>query len=323
MYLDAVNFKTESETEATAVTARSRRRARITGEFAIAAPAVEREPFEPWRDWQVSTISHHGAECCEIARHWLVATDHSSLCGAAPTTGPRWLRTRWRWGASKFPIYWCDAIERDTLDCGALAAFSYEVFSGRGVEAFRVQMVQRYSKDSARQWNERWNECGEPLRWIDGDLIYHEGIAIAAPHSSKSDSHSHGTVAQMPAPNGHAHSNGRSHLAAVADRGAEGKVMSFQPHRAQAGDHSHNGHSNIGNSTHVHSSTSCPLLESAHDATEIAVWDSSAGWWSDPNVTEGYGATVAIKLSAGSGTDAHRLFRWGRHAIKAGEWTRL
>jgi hypothetical protein len=138
------------------------------------------EVFDKWSDWHASEISHHGRMCCEIAREWITATDFSEL-GGSVYTGPRWLRQKFNWGASSFPIYWCEAVRRKILDCGALAALAHEVFKARGVKSYRVQMVQRFSKVATNQWTNSWNERGgnEPLRWTQDDLIYHEGCAIA------------------------------------------------------------------------------------------------------------------------------------------------
>ena len=135
--------------------------------------------FDKWKDWHASEISHHGAMCCEIAREWLTATDYSELAsGGGITTGPRWLRQKFNWGASAFPIFWCEAVRKKTLDCGALAALAFEVFKARGVKSYRVQMVQRFSDVATKQWESSWNPGSEPLRWTQEDLIYHEGCAI-------------------------------------------------------------------------------------------------------------------------------------------------
>lgn len=136
--------------------------------------------FEKWIDWPVSQISHHRQMCCEIAREWIVATDHSEMNGASPSTGPRWLRHRFPWGASSFPIYWCEAVRKDKLDCGAHAAIAYEIFRSRGVPVLRVQMVQKFSAISTFQWANSWDEDAGTLAWTDDDLIYHEGCAIFA-----------------------------------------------------------------------------------------------------------------------------------------------
>lgn len=133
--------------------------------------------YEKWKDWHASEISHHGSMCCDIAREWVTGTDASELGGGSPFTGPRWLRQKFTWGASTFPIFWCEAVRKTTLDCGALAALAVEIFIARRVKTYRVQMVQRFSEMSTSQWFSSWN-IGEPLPWTSGDLIYHEGCAI-------------------------------------------------------------------------------------------------------------------------------------------------
>lgn len=135
--------------------------------------------YEKWKDWHASEISHHGGLCCEIAREWITANDHSELGAASALTGPRWLRQKFNWGASAFPIFWCEAVRKKTLDCGALAALAHEAFKTRGVRSYRIQMVQRFSETATFQWGNSWNLTGEPLPWTNGELIYHEGCAIS------------------------------------------------------------------------------------------------------------------------------------------------
>src|SRR6187551_3598246 len=123
MYLDAVNGTlTETRINTGAV-----KTTRFSGKIPV---------YEAWKGWQPSHISHHGSLCCEIAREWITSTDYSELNGDYVFTGPRWLRQRFKWGASTFPIYWCEAVRRSTLDCGALAALAHEVFKARGVKCY-------------------------------------------------------------------------------------------------------------------------------------------------------------------------------------------
>lgn len=142
--------------------------------YAVSQDAV----YEHWKDWKPSEISHHGKLCCDIAREWITAKDFSELSGSSRFTGPRWLRQMFKWGASSFPIYWCEAVTKKTLDCGALAALAFEVLTARGILAFRAQMIQRFSEASTVQWCNSWSD-GLALPWTKGDLIYHEGCAIA------------------------------------------------------------------------------------------------------------------------------------------------
>lgn len=131
-----------------------------------------------WRDWPASTISHHGCACCDVAREWILATDCSQLGDASALTGPRWLRHKYPWGPSRWPLYWCEAVERERLDCGAHAAIAHELFTARGVKSFPAQVVQRFSESATRHWADKWQEEEVGAAWIDGDLIYHEGCAV-------------------------------------------------------------------------------------------------------------------------------------------------
>ncbi len=131
-----------------------------------------------WRDWPASTISHHGRACCDVAREWMLATDFSQLGEAGALTGPRWVRQRYPWGPSPWPLHWCEAVERERFDCGAHAAVAHELFAARGVESFPAQFVQQYSEDATRHWGHKWGEEEITAAWIDGDVIYHEGCAV-------------------------------------------------------------------------------------------------------------------------------------------------
>lgn len=144
----------------------------------VAATYKWRHVYAPWEDWAPTYISHHGAICCESAREWLAAYDLSMLNGASTSTGPRWIRQRFEWGPSVYPIHWCDALRKESIDCGIHAALSYEAFATRGVECFRVQMVQEFDGPAARQWRANWARNLARTDWICESLIYHEGCAI-------------------------------------------------------------------------------------------------------------------------------------------------
>jgi hypothetical protein len=134
--------------------------------------------MQKWQLCPASAISHHGEQCCQIAREWVLSTDYSQLNAGNPLTGPRWLRQKYTWGPSSWPIYWCEAVEKKTLDCGALAALAQEVFAARGVRCYPAQFIQQYSEDATRQWSKRWDADDVSVHWIKEDLIYHEGCAV-------------------------------------------------------------------------------------------------------------------------------------------------
>jgi hypothetical protein len=134
--------------------------------------------IERWRYSSSSVILHHGKSCCTIAREWLFATDHSQLNGQHQLMGPRWLRKKYNWGPSQWPMTWCQAVEQDGLDCGALAAITREIFAARKVGCHPVQLIQQYSEDTASHWSTKWTDHPASTDWIQGALIYHEACAV-------------------------------------------------------------------------------------------------------------------------------------------------
>ncbi len=131
-----------------------------------------------WQSFPFSCLSHHGDACCDIAREWLVAMDFAQLNGGDILSGPRWMRQKYDWGPSAWPLHWCDAVGRNTIDCGAHAALAQEAFAARGVISFRAQFVQRYSPDATSQWRRKWGEEQVSDAWLSDELIYHEGNAL-------------------------------------------------------------------------------------------------------------------------------------------------
>ena len=137
-----------------------------------------KDPTEKWANFPYSCISHHGADCCDLAREWVLAYDFAQLNGGDLRSGPRWLRARYEWGPSEWPIHWCDAVKRKTLDCGALACIAHTIFTDRGQTSFPAQFIQLYSEDATSQWQGKWDEKDVSTHWIDEDVIYHEGTAL-------------------------------------------------------------------------------------------------------------------------------------------------
>ncbi len=131
-----------------------------------------------WQHFPYSCIAHHGEACCEIAREWVIANDFAQLNGGDLVSGPRWLRQKYEWGPSPWPMHWCDVVERKVIDCGAHSALAHEVFTARGVTAFRAQFIQSYTADALSQWRTKWVDEKVSDHWIGDDVIYHEGNAL-------------------------------------------------------------------------------------------------------------------------------------------------
>ena len=143
-------------------------------------PTADRPVTEPWENFPYSSLSHHDSACCAIAREWVLGMDFAQLNGADLSSGPRWLRSKYKWGPSSWPMHWCEVVAQKVIDCGAHAALSREAFSARGIVAFPAQLVQRYSKDATDQWQRSWTERGASCHWLDGEHIYHEATAVLA-----------------------------------------------------------------------------------------------------------------------------------------------
>ncbi len=137
-------------------------------------------PSQPWADFPASHLSHHGSACCETAREWVVAMDFAQLNGAELSSGPRWLRARYKWGPSPWPMHWCEAVRLKSVDCGVHAALSRQLFCARGLTAFPAQLVQLYSEDAIEQWRCQWAQEEASCHWLDGVHIYHEATALLA-----------------------------------------------------------------------------------------------------------------------------------------------
>jgi hypothetical protein len=160
MFLDTVNFDM------------------IDADLKVSRVAATATPYEVWKDFPHSSICHHGTSCCESAREWFLAMDQSQLGGESPFSGPRWIRARYEWGPSAHPIYWCEAVKRKTLDCGALAALANESFRERGICSFPAQLIQRYSRDATAHWEGHWKNSNVSTHWIQDSVIYHEGCVV-------------------------------------------------------------------------------------------------------------------------------------------------
>jgi hypothetical protein len=136
------------------------------------------EAIHRWDASPPSMISHHGRRCCALAREWIFSTDQAQLNSEHLLTGPRWLRHRFTWGPSPWPITWCEVVKRKVLDCGAFAALAYEVFAMRSIRSFHAQVVQEFSEQATMQWMSKWTAEQIPVHWITPGLIYHEVCAV-------------------------------------------------------------------------------------------------------------------------------------------------
>ena len=131
--------------------------------------------WAPWAARHCSTLSHHGTDCCVTARAWFLAMDRSHWRGQG---APSWIRRRYEWGPTRWPLHWCEAVDAEELCCGAHAALSIEAFRGRGIDALPAQLVQRYQTHDVPHWHSRWTRGGANPEWASGGFAYHEVCAV-------------------------------------------------------------------------------------------------------------------------------------------------
>jgi hypothetical protein len=142
-------------------------------------PAAEKTTPEwaPWADWVPSALCFHEGECCTTARAWFLAMSRSLWRGKG---GPTWIANRYPWGPSRWPLYWCEAVEAEELDCGAHQALTVEAFRARGLRAVPVQLVQRQERHNLGHFHGRWEEGGSSPLWAGDGAAYHEAVGVIA-----------------------------------------------------------------------------------------------------------------------------------------------
>lgn len=128
-------------------------------------------------DIHPTVIQCHPETCCRVAHEWFRGQSraHHAMSGLpAP-----WLRLRWRWGPLERPIHWCQIVERDTIDCGALSALTFESMMAIGEAAWFVQLIQNFDIGMVGDWEHFWRNHGGSY-WTFGPLVYHECIGFRA-----------------------------------------------------------------------------------------------------------------------------------------------
>lgn len=133
---------------------------------AILAELADRAP---------SFLLAHQAACCQTARVWFASMARS--VGAQEVGPPLWIRERWQWGPIDWPLYWCEAMAAERLDCGALAALGCSAVETLGGAALPVQLVEQFDTSAIESWRDSWQGAKiAPWTWVD--FAYHEAIAL-------------------------------------------------------------------------------------------------------------------------------------------------
>ncbi len=118
-------------------------------------------------------LSMHSSSCCTRARSWFITMacctgaqdDYSSLS---------WIHSQWEWGPSKWPMYWCEILEREKLDCGVLADLADLALQEKGKKTIRIQLIEEYDIYVCQNWRQVFSGAGCCVDWIHGCMVYHE-----------------------------------------------------------------------------------------------------------------------------------------------------
>lgn len=134
---------------------------------------------------QPTYIYHHSNTCCFLAKSWFLGMDKSSLLLQSASFMPIWIREHFRWGPSAHPIYWCQSITSETLDCGALAALTRESLCTRGIPVLPAQLIVKVTEQDCIHWLRIWQNKGISCNWIIPPFIFHEVCALLSELGNK------------------------------------------------------------------------------------------------------------------------------------------
>ena len=91
---------------------------------------------------------------------------------------PAWISHRWRWGPSRWPLTWCEAVRAERLDCGALTELAVEASLVSGFPVVKIQLVQEWDRERLLEWQARWAAVGVDSSWIQAPFAYHELVGV-------------------------------------------------------------------------------------------------------------------------------------------------
>lgn len=151
----------------------------------ISVLAKQEEHLSKWFEHPASDLVNHDDECCEKAKLWFLSLARSMEIGSSDSfklKAPTWLSKHFKWGASEWPMAWCEVVAEDVIDCGMFAALSREVFNAQGHPAYPGQALLSYNESCTKHWKGLWDDTwknqnsktGRPFPWIGDRLVYHE-----------------------------------------------------------------------------------------------------------------------------------------------------
>lgn len=91
---------------------------------------------------------------------------------------PAWLYEKFDWGPSTWPVYWCEAAEAESIDCGVFAAIARALLLARDVPAAAVQLVEKFNEKNVENWRARWMSASAGVDWLEPPFCYHEAVGL-------------------------------------------------------------------------------------------------------------------------------------------------
>lgn len=91
---------------------------------------------------------------------------------------PAWLYEKFDWGPSTWPVYWCEAAEAESIDCGVFAAIARALLLARDVPAAAVQLVEKFNEKNVENWRARWTSDAAEVGWLSSPFCYHEAVGL-------------------------------------------------------------------------------------------------------------------------------------------------
>lgn len=123
-----------------------------------------------------SHFEHHNQQCCQAGQAWVWGV-HLAYSNGDPLS-ISWIRRRYPWAPTSWPVFWCELPNLEGGDCGVHAALAETCISASDVPVRRAQMLLRFGFEESEHWAAMWNREGVVPDWISADVCYHEVVAV-------------------------------------------------------------------------------------------------------------------------------------------------
>lgn len=131
-------------------------------------------------DMQPSQISDHEADCCVSAITWINMIDRIDGLLFNRKMPSRRFHDLFEWGPLTWPIHWCELVSSTTIDCGGFASLYEHLFSIRGYDCGRLQLIEHADPAQVIRWRSLWESLpNASTSWLISDKqVYHEALVI-------------------------------------------------------------------------------------------------------------------------------------------------